>query len=61
MGKALLDHVSALADGPVSLKVQLPNHRAQAFYAREGFLTLERGRDPGSDVEWLRLVRATKS
>jgi GNAT superfamily N-acetyltransferase len=57
VGKALLDHVSAAADGPVSLKVQVPNRRAQAFYAREGFLTLERGRDPGSDVEWLRLVR----
>ncbi len=58
VGKALLDHVSAVADGPVSLKVQLPNRRAQAFYAREGFLTVERGQDPGSDVEWLRLVRA---
>jgi GNAT superfamily N-acetyltransferase len=58
VGKALLDHVSAAADGPVSLKVQLPNRRAQRFYAREGFLTLERGRDPGSEVEWLRLVRA---
>jgi GNAT superfamily N-acetyltransferase len=61
VGKALLDHVSAVADGPVSLKVQAPNRRAQTFYAREGFLTLERGRDPGGDVEWLRLVRATKS
>jgi ribosomal protein S18 acetylase RimI-like enzyme len=57
VGKALLDHVSALADGPVSLKVQVPNTRAQNFYAREGFMTLERGKDPGSDVEWLRLVR----
>lgn len=58
VGKALLDHVSAVADGPVSLKVQAPNHRAQAFYAREGFLCTEEGRDPGSDVDWLRLVRA---
>ena len=57
IGKALLDHVIAAADGPVSLKVQVPNARAQAFYAREGFVCLERGRDPGSDVEWLRLVR----
>ena len=57
VGKALLDHVSAVADGPVSLKVQLPNRRAQAFYVREGFVTLERGQDPGTDVAWLRMVR----
>ncbi len=57
VGKALLDHVGAVADGPVSLKVQLPNRRAQAFYARERFLTLEQGRDPGTDVAWLRMAR----
>jgi len=57
VGKALLDHVSQVADGPIALKVQLPNRRAQNFYAREGFMALERGRDPGSDVEWLRLAR----
>ena len=57
VGKALLDHVSGLLDGPLSLKVQAPNHKAQHFYAREGFTCVERGRDPGSDVAWLRLVR----
>jgi ribosomal protein S18 acetylase RimI-like enzyme len=57
IGKALLDHVAATADGPMSLKVQAPNLRAQAFYRREGFLCTEQGRDPGSDVAWLRLVR----
>ncbi len=57
IGKALLDHVAAQADGPLSLKVQTPNLRAQAFYRREGFLCTEHGRDPGSDVAWLRLVR----
>jgi N-acetylglutamate synthase-like GNAT family acetyltransferase len=57
VGKALLDHISATADGPVSLKVQAPNRRAQHFYAREGFTCVERGKDPGSDVAWLRLVR----
>jgi GNAT superfamily N-acetyltransferase len=57
VGKALLDHVRALADGPLSLKVQAPNLRAQAFYRREGFHCIEHGRDPGSDVDWLRLVR----
>ena len=58
IGKALLDYVLAVADGPVSLKVQAPNRRAQHFYAREGFTCIERGQDPGSDVAWLRLVRA---
>lgn len=57
VGKALLDHVIRQADGPLSLKVQAPNLRAQAFYRREGFLCTEHGRDPGSDVAWLRLVR----
>jgi GNAT superfamily N-acetyltransferase len=57
VGKALLDHISAVADGPVSLKVQAPNRRAQHFYAREGFTCIERGQDPGSDVAWLRMVR----
>ena len=57
VGKALLDHVSRVVDGPLSLKVQAPNGRAQAFYAREGFRCVERGQDPGSDVAWLRLVR----
>jgi len=55
----LLDHVAATLDGPLSLKVQEPNARARAFYAREGFVCVEHGRDPGSDVAWLRLVRET--
>jgi N-acetylglutamate synthase-like GNAT family acetyltransferase len=60
IGKALIDHLSASADGPISLKVQAPNLRAQAFYAREGFACVERGRDIGSDVAWLRLVRTPR-
>jgi len=59
VGKALLDHVAGQAPEPLSLKVQAPNRRAQAFYRREGFLCIEHGRDPGSDVAWLRLVRET--
>jgi ribosomal protein S18 acetylase RimI-like enzyme len=58
VGKALLDHIALHADGPLSLKVQALNLRAQAFYRREGFVCTEHGRDPGSDVAWLRLVRA---
>jgi len=59
VGAALLDHVTAVADGPLSLKVQEPNARARAFYAREGFVCVEHGRDQGSEVAWLRLVRET--
>ena len=58
VGKALLDHVAATAGGRLSLKVQEPNVRAQAFYAREGFTCVERGYDAGSDVAWLRLARS---
>ena len=57
IGKALLDHLAKGAGGPLSLKVQAANVRAQAFYAREGFVATERGRDPGSDVTWFRLMR----
>ena len=57
VGKALLDHIAAHTEGPLSLKVQAPNVRAQAFYRREGFLCTEHGRDPDSDIAWLRLVR----
>ena len=57
IGKALLDHVSAAADGPVSLKVQTANKRAQRFYERNGFVCVEDGRDWGSDIAWRRLVR----
>jgi GNAT superfamily N-acetyltransferase len=58
VGKALLDHLLSHATGPLSLKVQTPNLRAQAFYAREGFVCVEHGRDPGAEVGWLRLVKA---
>jgi GNAT superfamily N-acetyltransferase len=59
VGTMLLDHVAATVDGPLSLKVQEPNVRARAFYAREGFVCVEHGRDADSDVAWLRLVRET--
>ncbi|MCR5874119.1 GNAT family N-acetyltransferase [Phenylobacterium sp. J426] len=55
VGKALLDHVSAVADGPVSLKCQAANLKAQDFYRREGFRCTETGADNG--VAWLRFVR----
>jgi ribosomal protein S18 acetylase RimI-like enzyme len=61
VGKALVDHIAATVDSPISLKVQAPNLRAQAFYRREGFLCTEHGRDPGSDIAWLRLVRPSQS
>jgi GNAT superfamily N-acetyltransferase len=55
VGKALLDHVGAIATGSLSLKVQTPNLRAQSFYLREGFIPLDQGEDGG--VSWLRMMR----
>ncbi|WP_312161253.1 GNAT family N-acetyltransferase [Phenylobacterium sp.] len=57
VGKALLDHVAALADGPLSLKCQSPNLRALDFYLREGFRIVDIGRDPGAPFTWLRMSR----
>ena len=57
IGKALLDHVSAQADGPIALKVQAPNLRAEAFYLREGFRIARRGEDPPPGFPWLLMVR----
>ncbi|WP_091735482.1 GNAT family N-acetyltransferase [Phenylobacterium immobile] len=56
IGKALLDHIAARVVGPLSLKVQQPNIRARAFYAREGFKPMQFGRDI-SGVDWIRLER----
>jgi GNAT superfamily N-acetyltransferase len=56
VGKLLLDHVRSLADQPLALKVQAPNLRARAFYAREGFVCTEGGEDLETGVAWLRLV-----
>ena len=55
IGKALLDHLAQGVDGPISLKCQAANLRAQAFYLREGFRCTEQGEDAG--VAWLRFVR----
>lgn len=55
IGKALLDHIAETLDGPLSLKCQAANVRAQAFYVREGFKCVEAGEDGG--VPWLRFVR----
>lgn len=57
VGKALLAHVEEIASGPISLKVQRPNLRAQAFYRREGLRVVEEGQDPPPGVAWLRMSR----
>ncbi len=56
VGKAILDQLLAIATGPVALKCQAMNLRAQAFYAREGFVAVEQGRDPPSGPPWVRMV-----
>ncbi len=57
VGKAILDHIQALATGPIALKCQAANLRAQAFYTREGFEVVEHGRDPPSGPPWVRMLR----
>jgi GNAT superfamily N-acetyltransferase len=59
VGKAMLDHIIAVATGPVALKCQAVNLKAQAFYVREGFVVTEQGRDPPSGPPWVRMVRET--
>jgi GNAT superfamily N-acetyltransferase len=36
VGSALLGHIEAIADAPVSLKVQIRNLQARDFYERKG-------------------------
>jgi len=57
VGRALLGHLQSVADGPLSLKCQTANRRAQAFYRREGFRVVEEGADPPPGVPWLRMRR----
>ncbi len=57
VGTLLLAHVEALADGPISLKVQKLNHPAIAFYRSRGLKITEVGGadDPGGG--WFRMAR----
>ena len=57
IGLRLLAQVDAIADAPISLKAQLLNHRAVAFYRREGFAEYERGIDPKDGSTWIRMRR----
>lgn len=57
IGRALLAHAAARADGPLSLKVEVPNARAIAFYEHVGW---QRAAGPDATgvspygVQWLR-------
>lgn len=55
IGRAMLNHLAQVADGPLSLKCQAANGRALAFYEREGFRVAARGEDGG--IDWVRLSR----
>lgn len=54
VGKALLDHLTREAPGTLSLKCQMANTRARAFYRREGFKELDEGDD---GAHWVRMAR----
>lgn len=56
IGAALVEAAAKIADGPLALKVDEPNTKARAFYAKLGFVDAgESGLDAG--VRWLRLKR----
>ncbi len=57
VGRALMEKARELANGPLSLKVDEPNHAARAFYARFGFAEAggEAGRGVTDGVPWLAL------
>lgn len=55
VGRLLLAHIRERLDGPLSLKCQAANLRAQAFYEREGFVATDAGEDNG--VAWIRYFR----
>ena len=54
IGKALLDHLAREAPGALSLKCQMVNTGARAFYVREGFVELDQGDD---GTHWVRMAR----
>lgn len=58
IGKALLDVLEQTSRGPLTLKCQAKNVRAQAFYLREGFKVTESG--VTDDIAWVRLTRAKR-
>jgi len=56
IGSALIKTAESVADAPLSLKVDEPNEKARAFYAKHGFVTHgETGIDQG--VRWIRLTQ----
>lgn len=54
VGQALLDHLTREAPRALSLKCQIANTRARAFYRREGFTELDQGDD---GAPWVRMAR----
>jgi GNAT superfamily N-acetyltransferase len=56
VGAALLAHIEAIAEAPVSLKVQTRNLQARRFYERNGFKIVEEGQDT-EQSQWVRMAR----
>jgi len=53
VGSALLAHVEAVADRPISLKVQTRNLQARRFYERKGLKVVEES----AQSRWVRMSR----
>jgi GNAT superfamily N-acetyltransferase len=56
VGSALFAQVAALAQGPLSLKVQKLNTRAVAFYAARGLVVIEDGEPEAPGGGWFRMA-----
>lgn len=55
IGAGLLEAAGAIAPAPLSLKVEIRNEHARAFYAQHGFV--ERGGGCEGASDWLLLMR----
>ncbi|HEY2482019.1 MAG TPA: GNAT family N-acetyltransferase, partial [Caulobacteraceae bacterium] len=56
VGLALLAYIEAIADAPISLKVQTRNLQAREFYERRGLRIIEEGED-SDQSQWVRMAR----
>jgi GNAT superfamily N-acetyltransferase len=56
VGSALLAHIEAIADGPISLKVQTRNTQARQFYERKGLKVVEEVEESARS-RWVRMTR----
>lgn len=57
VGRALVDHVRKVVGGPLTLKLDVPNKKAVAFYEATGWQRLHGPDDEGADEAGVRWAR----